>query len=101
LVYLRGAEQKQAFIKEFEYGSSNEGYWNYDHMVLQMEDCINLMTILYPSYDYLFLFDHSCGYDMEREDDPKCGEHVKKLWRKTNFSTANINKRGDRVYLGT
>ena len=45
-----------------------QGYWNYDHMVVQMEDCIDVMTVLFPSYDYLFLFDHSCGHEKQRED---------------------------------
>jgi hypothetical protein len=27
---------KSPFIKEFEYGASNEGYWYYDHMVLHL-----------------------------------------------------------------
>jgi hypothetical protein len=37
-------------------------------MVVQTEDCIDVMMVLYPSYDYLFLFDHSCGHDKQRDD---------------------------------
>ena len=37
-------------------------------MVLQLEDCIDCLKLLYPHYDYLFLFDHSCGHDRQRED---------------------------------
>jgi hypothetical protein len=37
-------------------------------MVLQMEDCIDVMHALYPDYDVLFLFDHSCGHDRQRKD---------------------------------
>ena len=70
---IRGTEEKQPltdspFIREFEYGAKNEGYWSYEHMVLQMEDCIDVMHALYPDYDVLFLFDHSCGHDRQRED---------------------------------
>ncbi len=36
------------FIVEFEYGANLEGYWSYDHMVLQMEDCIDVLKLLYP-----------------------------------------------------
>ena len=37
-------------------------------MVLQMEDCIDVLKVLYPSYDVLLLFDHSCGHDRQRDD---------------------------------
>ena len=66
---------KSPFIKEFEYGASNEGYWCYDHMVLHFEDVVDCLITLYPQYDYLFLFDHSCGHDKQRED----GLNVQKM----------------------
>ena len=59
---------KNPFVKEFEYGAASERYWTYQHMVLQLEDCINVLNVLYPQYDYLFLFDHSCRHDKQRED---------------------------------
>jgi hypothetical protein len=51
------------FVVEFEYGANNEGYWSYEHMVLQLEDCVDCLQVLAPQFDYLFLFDHSCGHD--------------------------------------
>jgi hypothetical protein len=36
-------------------------------MVIQFEDCVDCLTVLYPQYDYVFLFDHSCGHDKQRE----------------------------------
>jgi len=51
-----------------QYGTSSEGYWNYDHMVLQLEDCDDVIMYLYPEYDYIFFFDHSSGHDKQRED---------------------------------
>ena len=51
------------FKREFEYGQSNEHYWCYEHMVLHMEDCMVTLKLLHPQYDFLFLFDHSCGHD--------------------------------------
>ena len=51
------------FIIEFEYGANNDGYWAYEQMVLQLEDCIDVLRCLYPQYDVLFMFDHSCGHD--------------------------------------
>jgi hypothetical protein len=56
------------FVLEFEYGVSAEGYWTYDSMVLQLEDCADVVATLYPEYQFLFLFDHSCGHDRARED---------------------------------
>ena len=37
-------------------------------MVLQLEDCADVLTILYPDMEFIFLFDHSCGHDKQRED---------------------------------
>jgi len=46
-----------------------EEYWSYDDMVLQLDDCVmDHLKCLYPEFNYLFLFDHSCGYDRQRED---------------------------------
>ena len=69
----KGTTEKQnlltdPFVVEFEYGASNEGYWNYERMVLQLEDCVDVVKVLWPQYDCLFLFDHSCGHDKQRID---------------------------------
>ena len=56
------------FYTEFEYGANKEGYWNYELMVLQLEDCTNCTSVLYPNFDFIFLFDHSCGHDKQRDD---------------------------------
>ena len=32
------------FVLEFEYGANAEGYWVYEHMVLQLEDCVDCLT---------------------------------------------------------
>jgi hypothetical protein len=37
-------------------------------MVLQFEDCVDVVKVLYPEYDYVFLFYHSCGHDRNRPD---------------------------------
>jgi len=37
-------------------------------MVLQLEDIIDCLQVLYPQFDVLFLFDHSCRHDREKED---------------------------------
>jgi hypothetical protein len=58
----RGTATKQPletspFIVEFEYGANAEGYWTYD-----------VLMVLYPENEYMFLFDHSCGHDRKRPD---------------------------------
>jgi hypothetical protein len=56
------------FIRQFEYGANLEGYWNYQHFVLQVEDCVDVLNYLFPCYEVLLLVDHSCGHDRQRED---------------------------------
>eukprot|EP00978_Attheya_sp_CCMP212_P024028 scaffold74802_cov56-Attheya_sp.AAC.1 len=63
--------ESDPFIRLFEYGNAEgkEGYWTYDNMVLQLEDCIDILTVAFgKTYDYVFLFDHSCGHDRMRKD---------------------------------
>jgi hypothetical protein len=35
-----------SFVVEFEYGANSEGYWCYEHMVLQLEDCMDCLKVL-------------------------------------------------------
>ena len=60
--------ESNPFVFEFSYGANNDGYWNYERMVLQLEDCVDVLKELYNEYDFYFLFDHSCGHDRQRED---------------------------------
>jgi hypothetical protein len=53
-----GMELKQPlttspFYLKFEYGASFEGYWTYEAMVLQLEDCANVVKTRYPQYNFL------------------------------------------------
>jgi hypothetical protein len=78
----RGASAKlplesSPFVFQFEYRINTEGYWTYDHMVLQFEDCVDVVKFLYPDYDYIFLFGHSCGHDRNRPDD-LCDNSIRK-----------------------
>jgi hypothetical protein len=56
------------FFWAFEYGQHADGYWTYQHMMLELEDCVDILNVKYPQYNFLFLFDHSCGHDRQRED---------------------------------
>jgi hypothetical protein len=61
---------------EFENGVNAEGvlldigHSMYGHMVSWLfEDCVDVVKILYCNdYDYILLFDHSCGHDRKRPD---------------------------------
>ena len=33
------------FIRQLEYGQNKDGYWTYNHMVNQLEDCVNVLKI--------------------------------------------------------
>jgi hypothetical protein len=56
------------FTRTLEYGANSEGYWTYDAMVLQLEDCMDVLQTLYPQFDFVFLFDHSNGHDRMQPD---------------------------------
>jgi len=59
------------FIQLFEYGNAEgrEGYWSYDHMILQVEDVLDVLYVAFgDKYDFVPLFDHSCGHDRMRPD---------------------------------
>jgi hypothetical protein len=53
---------KSPIAFEFEYGLIAEGCWVYEHMVLQIEDSIDCLTVLFPDHEFFFLLGHSCGH---------------------------------------
>jgi hypothetical protein len=46
--------KESPFIKDFELGANNEGYWGYQHMVLQLEDCGDCLKVVHPHLDFVF-----------------------------------------------
>ena len=58
--------KESPFIKYFEFGMDNEGYWGCSHMVTQLEDCVDCVKVMYPQFDFIFLFDHSSGHSKKR-----------------------------------
>ena len=66
-VAIHGQASKQdlkqsPFVVYFELGANNEGYWTYNHMAIQFEDCVDCLKIIFPQFDFAFLFDHSQGH---------------------------------------
>ena len=71
--YLLGSSLKKPldgspFVRYLNYGQGKDGYWTYKHMILQIEDCGDCLTYLYPDHDYEFELDHSSGHNAERPD---------------------------------
>jgi hypothetical protein len=64
----KSALTESPFVVYFELGANNEGYWTYNHMVLQFEDCVDCLTVMYPQFHFVFLFDHSSGHAKKRID---------------------------------
>jgi hypothetical protein len=54
--------KQSPFVVYFELGSNNEGYWTYNHMAIQFEDCVDCLKVLFPQFDFAFIFDHSQGH---------------------------------------
>ena len=37
-------------------------------MVIQFEDAVDVLRVMHPTYDFVFLFDHSSGHAKQRPD---------------------------------
>jgi hypothetical protein len=59
---------KSPFLTFFDYGENKDGYWDYNHMVLQFEDVVDCLKIMHPLVHFVFLFDHSSGHAKQRPD---------------------------------
>ena len=46
--------------------ANNEGIWNSYHMSLQFEDVVDCLMVLYPEFEFVFLFDNSQGHARKR-----------------------------------
>ena len=56
------------FFQYSEYGASDEGYFTYDWMVLQIYYCTNILKAIHPGIYFIFLFDNPCRNDRGTED---------------------------------
>jgi hypothetical protein len=54
------------FVRYIDVGENREGYWDYNHMVVQLEDVVDCLQVMRPDFDYLLLFDHSSGHAKKR-----------------------------------
>ena len=68
---LQKFEKDNPFVRKFMYGSgqSKDGYWSYEHLVVQLEDCLDILQCLYgDQFDIRINVDNSCGHDRQKED---------------------------------
>ena len=74
------------FVKEFRYGINDNGYWTYDHFIIQLEDCMDIVNTLHPpdKFKVQILVDHLCGYDRQRIDglNVVCMNSMRASWKK-------------------
>jgi hypothetical protein len=101
VIAKRGTAEKKdlkhsPFVVEFKYGANN---WSYEHMVLHLEDCVDCVKVLAPQFEYLFLFDHSCGHDKQREDGLNIKNMTKSFGGKHAYLHDSLIKEVD-GYLG-
>ena len=52
----------------FKSGVNREGYWNSLPDKLQLEDVHDCLTVLYPAFDFMFLYGQLAGYTKTRAD---------------------------------
>ena len=51
---LKGDLTRTPFLRQLDYGKNNEGYWTYSHMVLQFEDCMDVLKYMLPDFNHIF-----------------------------------------------
>jgi len=57
------------FMLILEYGANLFGYWGYDNMIEQFEDCIDVFHKLYSTtHDNIWLFDQSSGHTKSKDN---------------------------------
>ena len=87
--------EESPFVRYFELGANNEGYWGYNHMVLQLEDCIDCLKVAYPNLYFVFLFDHSSRHSKKRHGGLDAGN------MNSGFGGAQLFMRNDSVIVQT
>jgi hypothetical protein len=90
------------FIRFFESGSKYEGYWNNRHMMIQIEDCMDVLDSVprFKEFRHKFMFDSSTGHTAKQEGGLS-SQHMIKGWgghtQPRNFHSVELK---DESYLG-
>lgn len=61
--------QDNPLVRYFRYGANQEGYWNSNHMLCQVEDMTDVLkaVLSFDEYDVELVVDHSQGHDRLRD----------------------------------
>ncbi len=89
--------KESPFVKYLFIGINNKGYWNSYHMSLHVVDCVR---VLYPSFDLVFLFDHSQGHARKR-DGALNALNMSKNYRGSKEQMRDTVIMSEEGYLGT
>ena len=70
---IHGSEFKKdidddPLLRYFRADINRNGYWNSLHVKLQLDDVVDFLVIIFPTFDYMFLFDQRSGHTKLRED---------------------------------
>ena len=64
---VKADSMESLFVKYLFIGVNNEGYWNSFHMSIQFEDVGDCLMVLYPTFNFVFLFNHSQGHARKQD----------------------------------
>ena len=60
---MKEIHHKQTLIQFFDVGINLEGFWNYDQMAIQVEDVVDVLSVKFLHFYFLFLLDQSSGHE--------------------------------------
>ena len=69
----------------------NEGYWDFHHMALQMEDTYDVLKVTHPHCDFVVEMDRSAGHDKTRQDGLDANV-TRKKWGGKKYNISAIPK---------
>ena len=81
-------------VQFFDLGIKEEGYWNYFHMVLQIEDVCDLLALKFPEYDFVILVDQLSGHGKKKEGRVKYNGDECDIWRQSKNAKHNNQQIG-------
>lgn len=56
------------FIRAMVPGVNNDGYWNSNYAMIQLENCMDVATVMFPECHHVIYFDHSQGHKAKQKD---------------------------------
>jgi hypothetical protein len=91
---------KSPFLGFFEYGENCKGYWAYNNMVLHFEDAVDVLKVMHPAVDFVFLFDHNSGHSKQQPDGLNQNRMNRLFCGKSAGAIRNIIIKEEEGYLG-